>query len=53
MSQQLRLSVEQYNALQGKKKLKYGNKKKMVNGMEFDSTREANHFQDLATPPSP
>lgn len=29
------------------KRNKYGNVKKLVNGLEFDSTKEARHFQDL------
>lgn len=43
----LRMSAADYNARMTKKP-KYGNKKKMVNGLTFDSTREATRYQDLA-----
>ena len=45
-----RLTTEQYRGMMAKKgaRPKYGNKKKMVNGIEFESTREARRYQDLA-----
>lgn len=46
----LRLSQEQYKALstKGKPKNKYNAKKKVIDGIEFDSTKEARRYQDLA-----
>jgi hypothetical protein len=46
----MRMSVEEYRAYEDKRKPKapkYGNKKKIVNGLEFDSTKEARRWQDL------
>jgi len=45
----MRLTPEQFRALESrhKPKNKYGAKKKMVNGIEFDSTKEARRYQDL------
>lgn len=45
-----RMSLEEYHAHLEKRKpkeLKYRNKKKVVNGLEFDSTKEARRYQDL------
>ena len=42
----MRLTPQQYLDLKSKKN-KYGAKKKMVNGIEFDSTKEARRYQDL------
>ena len=48
MSQMLRLSVAELHAMQMSKKPRVKNtKRKMVNGIEFDSTREARAWQDL------
>ena len=48
MSQHLRLTREQFKAISSKgKRSKYGNKKKEVNGREFDSTKEAKRYQEL------
>lgn len=47
MSKMLRMTTQEYQA-RTVKRPKYGNKKKMVNGMEFDSTKEARRYQDLA-----
>ena len=51
MSINLRLSLEQYNELiakkGNKKKAKYGNKAKQVNGIVFESSREAKRYQEL------
>lgn len=48
MSQMLRMSVDDYNkrALAKKPRVK-NTKRKVVNGIEFDSTREARAWQDL------
>ena len=46
----MRITPEEYKALMDKrepKRPKYGNKKKLVNGLEFDSTKEARRYQDL------
>ena len=49
MSKSLRLTAEQYQAMRDKKLPRVRNvKRKMVNGIEFDSTREARRYQDLA-----
>lgn len=45
----LRMTAEQYQAIANKgKPSKYKNKKKLINGIEFDSTKEATRYQDLA-----
>jgi len=41
-----RLTISQYKALT-KKKPKYGNKKKVVDGIRFDSTKEAERYKVL------
>jgi hypothetical protein len=47
------MSEAEYNDLIAKrspkeeKRAKYGNVKKVVNGLEFDSTKEANRYSDL------
>lgn len=41
------LSKKQPHAARGQKKLKYGNKKTVVDGIEFDSMKEAKRFGDL------
>lgn len=49
MSKSLRLTAEQYQAMRGKKLPRVHNaKRKIINGIEFDSTREARRYQDLA-----
>lgn len=49
MSKSLRLTAEQYQAMRDKKLPRVRNvKRKIVNGIEFDSTREARRYQDLA-----
>lgn len=55
MSQQQRMSIEDYKAhmkkpakyAEQKKKSKYGNEKVVVDGMSFDSIREANYYKKL------
>lgn len=47
MSKMLRMSPAEFKA-RTIKKPKYGNKKKMVGGHMFDSTKEALRYQDLA-----
>lgn len=45
----LRMTTEEYNARALKKQPRVKNtKRKLVNGIEFDSTREARRYQDLA-----
>lgn len=39
-----RMTIEQYKALPAKKKLKYCNKKVVVDGITFHSKREANRY---------
>lgn len=49
MSRGLRLSEQQFASKSfGKKKPKYGNRKKVIDGIEFASTKEALRYQDLA-----
>jgi len=50
MTQHLRLTTEQFNAINAKgvKRAKYGNRKKEIGGRVFDSVREATRFQELA-----
>jgi hypothetical protein len=49
MSRGLRLTPEQFASKSfGAKKSKYGNRKKVIDGIEFASTREALRYQDLA-----
>lgn len=49
MSRGLRLTPEQFASKSfGAKKPKYGNRKKVIDGIEFASTREALRWQDLA-----
>ncbi len=47
----MRITPEEYKALMAKrqpeKPNKFRNVKKIVNGLEFDSTKEARHYQDL------
>jgi hypothetical protein len=46
----MRMTAEDYKAYQAKrapKRPKFGNVKKVVNGLEFDSTKEARRWQDL------
>jgi hypothetical protein len=40
------VTIEQFKALK-KKKPKYRNEKKVIGGIEFDSTKEANRYMDL------
>lgn len=48
MSRGLRLTPEQFASKSfGAKKPKYGNRKKMIDGIEFASTKEALRYQDL------
>lgn len=48
MTQMLRMTPEQYNARELKRKgNKFGAIKKMVDGIEFDSTREAERYMAL------
>lgn len=48
MANSLRMSVAEFNARELKKKPRIKNvKRKMVNGIEFDSTKEARCWQDL------
>lgn len=47
MSRGLRLTPEQFKSRTFAKPSKYGNKKKVVQGHEFDSTKEANRYQEL------
>lgn len=46
MNQQ-RMSIEEYNSLKKRKAPKYGNEKVVVDGITFDSKKEAARFQDL------
>lgn len=47
MTRGLRLTAQQFAGIGGKKS-KFGNRKKMLDGLTFDSTREARRYQDLA-----
>lgn len=49
MSRGLRLTPQEFASKSfGAKKPKYGNRKKIIDGIEFASTREALRYQDLA-----
>ncbi len=54
MSHGLRWTDDQFNRAMAQlnhgakeKRAKYGNKKKVINGLTFDSTKEARRYQDL------
>lgn len=48
MSNMLRMSIEEFHKRQAKGKPRIKNvKRKLVNGIEFDSTKEARRYQDL------
>lgn len=46
MTRGLRLTPAQFAGIGGKKS-KFGNRKKVLDGITFDSTREARRYQDL------